>query len=208
MQKQIALALKKFALNPFSIVMLVTCTWRSCKMPPNQLCRFQPRKAVTMASQCCCWTVTQYEGELVFVVSSFTLDAGSYHKKKKKSNFLYERGKIIFLVPCVESCCILLLSLWSYQLSNFITLQIQWKWSLLWQENWGDDQMIQFLSQTRGGNLPLISFYRVTGGLLYLKPVCYLHLCCVVQEGRWNEVLGSDFNLGNIEAQFVMCNVW
>ncbi|NXK18499.1 SDS3 deacetylase, partial [Arenaria interpres] len=37
---------------------------------------------------------------------------------KKKSNFLYERGKIIFLVPCVESCCFLLLSLWSYQLSQ------------------------------------------------------------------------------------------
>ncbi|NXY74901.1 SDS3 deacetylase, partial [Glareola pratincola] len=40
--------------------------------------------------------------------------------KKKISNFQYERGKIIFLVHCVESCCFLLLSLWSYQLSNFI----------------------------------------------------------------------------------------
>ncbi|NXO52342.1 SDS3 deacetylase, partial [Aramus guarauna] len=60
--------------------------------------------------------------ELVFVVSSSTLDAGSYHQKKnKKSNFLYERGKISFLVPCVASCYILLLSRWSYQLSNFIT---------------------------------------------------------------------------------------
>ncbi|NXE72066.1 SDS3 deacetylase, partial [Cochlearius cochlearius] len=39
----------------------------------------------------------------------------------KISNFLSERGKIIFLLPCVESCCFLLLSLWSYQLSNFIT---------------------------------------------------------------------------------------
>lgn len=133
---------------------------------------------------------------------------GCWKLSQKKSNFLYERGKIIFLVPCVESCCFLLLSLWSYQLSNFITLQIQWKWSLLWQGNWGDDQMIQFLSQTRGGNLPLISFYRVTGVLLYLRPACYLHLCCFVQEGKWNEVLGSDFHLGNTEVQFVMYNVW
>lgn len=154
-------------------------------MPPNQLCHFQPMKAVTMALQRCCWTVTWCERELVFTVSSFSLDAGSHHKKKI-SNFLYERGKIIFLVPCVESCCFLYLSLWSYQLSNFITLQIQWKWSLLWQGNWGDDRMIQFLSQTRGGNLPLISFYKVIGGLLYLKPACYLHLCCFVQEGKWN----------------------
>ncbi|NWY53380.1 SDS3 deacetylase, partial [Chionis minor] len=43
--------------------------------------------------------------ELVFTVSSSSLDAGSYHKnknKKKKSNFRYERGKIIFLVPSLQ----------------------------------------------------------------------------------------------------------
>ncbi|NXF29030.1 SDS3 deacetylase, partial [Nyctibius bracteatus] len=37
--------------------------------------------------------------ELVFAVSSSSVDAGSYHKK---SNFLYERGKIIFLVPSLQ----------------------------------------------------------------------------------------------------------
>ena len=172
---------------------LLSIPERAVKCPQNQLCHFQPTRAVTMASQCCHWMVTWYERELVFAVSSSSLDAGSHQKKKKKSNFLYERGKIIFLVPYVESCSFLRLSLWSYQLSDFITLQIQWKWSLLWQGNWGDDQMIQFLSQTRGGNLPLISFYRVLGGLWYFKPSCYLHLCCFVQEGKLNEVLGSDF---------------
>ncbi|NXW23244.1 SDS3 deacetylase, partial [Circaetus pectoralis] len=40
--------------------------------------------------------------ELVFTDSSFSLDAGSHHKKKKKSNFLYEREKIIFLVPSLQ----------------------------------------------------------------------------------------------------------
>ncbi|NXR98327.1 SDS3 deacetylase, partial [Oxylabes madagascariensis] len=52
-----------------------------------------------------------------FTVSTSMLEASN----KKKSNLLYERGKSIFLVPCVESCCCLLLSLWSYQLSNFFT---------------------------------------------------------------------------------------
>ncbi|NXJ69199.1 SDS3 deacetylase, partial [Rostratula benghalensis] len=58
--------------------------------------------------------------ELEFTLSSSSSGAGSYHThtQRKKSNFLYERGKIIFLVPCVKSCCFLLLSLWSYRLSQ------------------------------------------------------------------------------------------
>ncbi|NXS98106.1 SDS3 deacetylase, partial [Jacana jacana] len=61
--------------------------------------------------------VTCYERELEFTVSSSSSDAGSYHTHKK-FNFLYEGGKIIFLVPCVERCCFLLLSLWPYHLSQ------------------------------------------------------------------------------------------
>ncbi|KFQ16115.1 Sin3 histone deacetylase corepressor complex component SDS3, partial [Leptosomus discolor] len=37
-----------------------------------------------------------------FTSFSSSLDAGSYHQKKKKSNFPYERGKIIFLVPSLQ----------------------------------------------------------------------------------------------------------
>lgn len=151
-------------------------------MPLKQLCNFQTAKAVTMASQHWYRTVTSYKRDFVFTVSTSSLNAGSYHEKK--SNSLCRRGDIISLVPCVESVWFFLLSLWSYLLSNFITLQILWKWSLSWRGNWGDDQMIRFLSQTRGGNLPLISFYTSVGWLFYLKPACCLrgkmHQCCDV----------------------------
>lgn len=64
--------------------------------------------------------------------------------------------------------------------------------------------MIQFLSQTRGGNLPLISFPGATAG--FAAPVLPTPLC-FVQQGKGNEMPGSDFNLGNIEAQLscIMC---
>lgn len=77
-------------------------------MPPNQLCHFQPVKAVTMALQRCCWTVTWWERELVFTVSSFSLDAGSHHKKKNIQFSVWKRKdyfpcplcrKLLLLIP-------------------------------------------------------------------------------------------------------------
>lgn len=147
--KQIAWAWKEFALNPCSIIVLLISTWSSCN---------HGIAAVALNSDL-------MERGLGFTVSTSMLEASNKTtttKKKINPICCMKEEKIIFLVLCVESCCCFLLSLWSYQLSNFITLQIQWKWSLLWRGNWDGDQMIQFLSQTRGGNLPLISFHGVT----------------------------------------------
>lgn len=130
----------------------------------------------------------------------------------RKSYFLSERENIILLVPSVESYWFLLFSQWPHQLSNFVSLQILWKWSLSWRGNWGDDQTIQFPSQTRGGNLPLISFYRIIGGLLYLKSARCLqggvHQCCCTQGKKYGRCWNQDLIKKNAQVHFVMYIVW
>lgn len=143
------------------------------------MCHFQPLEAVTVALQHCHWTVSMKEN----LYSLSAVPAWMLETIYKKIQFSVWKRKDY--VPCADSCCFFPHCLWSYQPSNLIILQIRWKWSLLWQGNCGGDRTIQFLSQTRGGNLPLISF-RSHRRPVYLQPACYLHLCfCTGRRMKW-----------------------